>query len=149
MAQALDAGLALGRGTLDLLRADLLAQAGVAAQRLSEAPGTPGPLALERVREQLGAREVSLVAASGQVIATATATAGRAVLPAERPPVELLRLARETGSASQIEGLEDEASAARLRVLVPLPDTSISLRQRLDDPDEGGLQRVPAARAGA
>lgn len=129
VAQALDAGLALGRGTLDLLRADLLAQAGVAARRLSEAPGTPGPLALERVREQLGAREVSLVAASGQVIATATATAGRAVLPAERPPAELLRLARETGAASQIEGLEDEASAARLRVLVPLPDTSISLRQ--------------------
>ena len=126
VAQALDAGLALGRGTLDLLKADLLAQAGVAARRLSEASGTPGPLALERVREQLGAREVSLVAPSGQVIATAMA--GRAVVPAERPPAELLRLAKETGSASQIEGLEDDASAARLRVLVPLPDTAISLR---------------------
>lgn len=126
VAQALDAGLALGRGTLDLLKADLVAQAGVAARRLSEAPGTPGPLALERVREQLGAREVSLVAASGQVIASAMA--GRAVVPAERPPADLLRQARETGSASQIEGLEDEASAARLRVLVALPDAAISLR---------------------
>jgi nitrogen fixation/metabolism regulation signal transduction histidine kinase len=126
VAQALDAGLALGRGTLDLLKADLLAQTAVAARRLSEASGTPGPLALERVREQLGAREVSLVSASGQVVASAMA--GRAVVPAERPPADLLRQARETGSASQIEGLEDEASAARLRVLVALPDAAILLR---------------------
>jgi nitrogen fixation/metabolism regulation signal transduction histidine kinase len=126
VAQALDAGLELGRGTLELLQADLLAQTGVAARRLAEGPGAPGPLALERIREQLGAREVSVVGPAGQLVATAIV--GRAVVPAERPPPDLLRLARETGSASQIEGLEDDASAARLRVLVPLPDAALTLR---------------------
>jgi nitrogen fixation/metabolism regulation signal transduction histidine kinase len=47
VAGALDAGLALGRSTLESLQSDLAAKAEVAAARLAEPPGVIGPLALE------------------------------------------------------------------------------------------------------
>ena len=58
---ALDAGLDLGRGTLEALVADLGAKTRVAADRLGESRGVPAPLALERLREQLAAQDVALV----------------------------------------------------------------------------------------
>ena len=129
VARALDAGLALGRSTLESLQADLAEKAGVAAARLAEPPGVIGPLTLERLREQFGAQEVSVVGASGQVLVSATAArSGLSGLPAaERPPPGLMRQARGGGAASQIEGLEDETSLARIRLLVPVPSNAISL----------------------
>jgi len=162
VAGALDAGLALGRSTLESLQSDLAAKAAVAAARLAEPPGVIGPLVLERLREQLGALEVSVVAASGQVLVSAVAprtgagntggTAGAtgvggsggagggggsgsaggtvaigALGGAERPPSALLRQARTGAPASQIEGLEDDTSGARIRLLVPVPSNAISL----------------------
>jgi nitrogen fixation/metabolism regulation signal transduction histidine kinase len=138
VAGALDAGLALGRSTLESLQSDLAAKAEVAAARLAEPPGVIGPLALERVREQFGALEVSVVASSGQplvsAVASGTGAAGAAAAAGagglgsrERPPPALLRQARSGGPASQIEGLEDDAAGARIRLLVPVPSNAISL----------------------
>ena len=135
VAGALDAGLALGRSTLESLQSDLAAKAEVAAARLAEPPGVIGPLALERVREQFGALEVSVVASSGQplvsAVASGTGAAGAAgaggLGSRERPPPALLRQARSAGPASQIEGLEDDAAGARIRLLVPVPSNAISL----------------------
>ena len=135
VAGALDAGLALGRSTLESLQADLAAKAEVAAARLAEPPGVIGPLALERLREQFGALEVSVVAPSGRPLVSAVAWragAGGAVGAGglgsrERPPPALLRQARSGGPASQIEGLEDDAAGARIRLLVPVPSNAISL----------------------
>ena len=135
VAGALDAGLALGRSTLESLQSDLAAKAEVAAARLAEPPGVIGPLALERVREQFGALEVSVVASSGQplvsAVASGTGAAGAAgaggLGSRERPPPALLRQARSGGPASQIEGLEDDAAGARIRLLVPVPSNAISL----------------------
>jgi len=127
VAGALDAGLALGRSTLESLQSDLANKATVAAARLAESGGgAVGPLALERVREQMGAQEVSLVSATGQVLVRAAAL-GAGFGTTERPPAALLRQARNGTAASQIEGLEDDAARARIRLLVPVPSNAISL----------------------
>jgi nitrogen fixation/metabolism regulation signal transduction histidine kinase len=126
VARALDAGVALGRDTLDTLKSDFATKVRVGATRLAEAAGAPGPLALERLREQLGAEELSLVDATGHVLTSAAAA--RSALTVERPSPLLLRQAREASVASQIDGLEDGSTAARLRVLAALPSNEISLR---------------------
>jgi nitrogen fixation/metabolism regulation signal transduction histidine kinase len=126
VARALDAGVALGRDTLDTLKSDFAAKIGVGARRLAEATDSPGPLALERLREQLGAEELSLVDATGQLLTSAVA--GRSALTVERPSPRLLRQAREASVASQIDGLEDGSTAARIRVLAALPSNEIALR---------------------
>ena len=76
VAGALDAGLALGRGTLQAEAADLAAKAATAAEQLAadrrtEARQSIGPLALERVRSQLGVRDAVLLGPNGQVLASA------------------------------------------------------------------------------
>jgi nitrogen fixation/metabolism regulation signal transduction histidine kinase len=131
VAGALDAGLALGRGTLDALATDLAAKTRNAAERLSDSRTAVGPIALERVREQLSVREAALVGAAGQVIASAGGTAA-AIMP-ERPSATLLRQARSTRSASHLEGLDDEPQPggrppeARVRAVALVPSNDISL----------------------
>ncbi|HET7528366.1 MAG TPA: ATP-binding protein [Burkholderiaceae bacterium] len=131
VAGALDAGLALGRGTLDTLSADLVSKTRLAAERLGENRQAINPLALERVREQIDAREVMLLGPGGQVLASAGAQ-GASITP-QRPAVTLLRQARTAGAASQLEGLDDETTAggarppARVRALVLIPSNEISL----------------------
>ncbi|MCC9596519.1 MULTISPECIES: ATP-binding protein [unclassified Rubrivivax] len=132
VAGALDAGLALGKTTLDALQADVAGKARLAAERLGDSR-QPSPLVLERLREQTGVREIALLNHSGQILATAGVAPGSS--PPERPPTTLLRQARSLGVASQIEGLDDEALSAsdgaggapRLRALALLPDASIRL----------------------
>ncbi|HYJ96690.1 MAG TPA: ATP-binding protein [Burkholderiaceae bacterium] len=135
VAGALDAGLALGRGTLEALSADLVSNTKLAAERLAETPRQSiGPLTLERVREQIDARDVMLLGPSGQVLAQASAQAGAIAPP--RPAPQLLRQARTAGAASQLEGLDDEPAAGgarpavRVRALVPIPSNEISIAAR-------------------
>ncbi len=130
VAGALDAGLALGKGTLEALSTDLQRKTRLAAERFTDASVAGDPLLLERLREQLGASEVTVVGASGQVLLMAGggAAAGRP----ERPSQTLLRQARLLGAASQVEGLDDESLAAgstgpRVRALALLPRTQIEL----------------------
>jgi PAS domain S-box-containing protein len=94
------------------------------------------PLSLERLREQMGAAEVSLVLANGQVLMTA---GGGAISgPPERPSVTLLRSARSTGSASQVDGLDEDSLAAsnsggpRVRALARVPRSDLSLARGED-----------------
>ncbi|HJV72243.1 sensor histidine kinase [Ideonella sp.] len=126
--RALDAGLALGKDTLAALAADLESKTRTAAERLAER-GSANTLALERLREQLGADEVTLLGADGKVQITAGSSA---VLGTERPAAALLRQAHNKRSFSQIEGLEDEVgvaagAGARVRALAAVPSTSLSL----------------------
>jgi nitrogen fixation/metabolism regulation signal transduction histidine kinase len=127
---ALDAGIDLGRGTLDALVTDLGNKTRAAADRLAETRSAPTPLALERVREQLSAQEVLLVGGNGQVLVTATG-GGTAIAP-ERPGPALLRQARTQRVVSQVEGLDDESTAraverARVRAIARLPATDLAL----------------------
>jgi PAS domain S-box-containing protein len=130
VAGALDAGLALGKGTLDVLAADLVGKARVGAARLAEGGAGVGPITLERLREQVGASEVSLLGPGGQLLLTASGT-GLGVAP-ERPTPTLLRQARAGGSASQIEGLDEESlgpgsAGPRVRALVRVPSAQVLL----------------------
>jgi nitrogen fixation/metabolism regulation signal transduction histidine kinase len=106
---ALDAGLALGKGTLEALSADLATKTRYAADRLSDPGNGPEIVALERLRDQLGAKDVSVLGANGQVLVTVSRTAAMSL---ERPSPSLLRQARQNRSASQIEGLEDDQGVA-------------------------------------
>lgn len=131
---ALEAGLNLGRGTLDALVADVAAQTRVAAERVGESRERQTPLALERLREQLSAQDVALLGPGGQVLASAVA--GAALAP-ERPAPSLLREARTSRVSTQLEGLDDDpgnprlpgstAAQPRVRVLVLLPSTGFTL----------------------
>jgi len=132
---ALEAGLNLGRGTLDALVADVAAQTRVAAERVGESRDRQTPLALERLREQLSAQDVALLGPGGQVLASAGAGA---TLAPERPTPSLLREARTSRVSTQLEGLDDDpgnprASGAappaqpRVRVLALVPSTGFTL----------------------
>jgi nitrogen fixation/metabolism regulation signal transduction histidine kinase len=132
VAGALDAGLALGKGTLDTLAADLGNSTVVAAARLADEGSAMLPLSLERLREQIGAREVSIVNPNGQVLVTAGAAG--ALAPPERPGALLMREARQSGLASRIEGLDEEPApdsadmpGAQVRALARLPSRAIVL----------------------
>ncbi len=135
VAGALDAGLSLGKTTLDALVADIGTKTRVASERLAEQRGTITPLTLERLREQIGARDVSLLGHNGQVLFTAGG--GTAAVAPERPGLLLLRQARLSGMGSQVDGLDEESIAAanageggkgpRVRALARIPNADIRL----------------------
>ena len=123
---ALDAGLSLGRATLDTLSNDLSSKARVAASQLADVPDASAGLVLERVREQLGASDVILWTASGQLVASAGQS--RFQLNPERPSAQQLRNARSQRSLAIVEGLEEAGanatSRARIKALaVAMPST--------------------------
>jgi nitrogen fixation/metabolism regulation signal transduction histidine kinase len=139
---ALDAGLNLGRGTLDTLVNDLATKTRVAAERVADAPERAQPLALERLREQLSAQDVVLLGHNGQVLAMAgEAVRGPSLvgttLAADRPTAAQLRQARTGRVVAALEGLDDDASAGvvtsptrsppRIRALAWVPTSSLSL----------------------
>ena len=137
---ALDAGLNLGRATLDAQVSDLAVKTRLAAERLGDST-EPQLIALERLREQLNARQISIVGPSGQVLLSA---GGSSVsLAQDRPSSTLLRQARVSRVASVLEGLDDdpavngEAGAAgasgnaRVRALALIPSTNIELTEQV------------------
>ncbi|MDB5885988.1 MAG: multi-sensor signal transduction histidine kinase [Polaromonas sp.] len=102
---ALGAGLNLGRATLETLAADTANKTRQAATQLAETPDATVGLALERLRDQLGASDVVLWSASGQLIANAGAS--RFLIQPERPSMQQLRSARNQQVTTQIEGLDE------------------------------------------
>jgi nitrogen fixation/metabolism regulation signal transduction histidine kinase len=125
---ALDAGLALGRNTLDMLTSDLASKTRLAADRLAAqrlgtstttlsgtptlpANATPTVMDLERLREQLGAQAVTVVNESGLVEMTAGGD-GTRILAAERLPATWRNEARLRGVMALVEGLEDKSEAS-------------------------------------
>ncbi|MBA4341339.1 MAG: PAS domain-containing sensor histidine kinase [Methylibium sp.] len=144
LAGALEAGLNLGRVTLDGLVDELGNKTRDAADRLGEAGTLPQTLTLERLREQMLARSVALVGSNGQILLAVGGDTSS--LTPDRPSANLMRQARSAGVISQLEGLEDEAQAlqgqARIRALALLPSSQLQLG--------GGdrylmvVQRVPA-----
>ncbi|WP_397534642.1 ATP-binding protein [Roseateles sp.] len=144
LAGALEAGLNLGRVTLDGLVDELANKTRDAADRLGEAGAAPQTLTLERLREQMLARSVALVGSNGQILLAVGGDTSS--LTPDRPSASLMRQARSAGVISQLEGLEDETQAlqgqARIRALALLPGSQLQLG--------GGdrylmvVQRVPA-----
>ncbi len=131
LATALEAGLNLGRSTLGGMEADLAQRSREAAERVADSSSNAQPqlITLERLREQLGARTVAIVNGSGQIMLSSGGDTSS--LTPERPSDTLLRQARSGGSASMVEGLEDDAQAvqgqARIRVLALMPGGEVRL----------------------
>ena len=107
---ALDAGLNLGRATLDAMALDLASKTRQAASQVLEAPDAAAGLLLERLRDQLSASDVVLWASSGQVIASVGDS--RFTINPERPAAQLFRTARSQRVATLIEGLDEQAVVA-------------------------------------
>jgi nitrogen fixation/metabolism regulation signal transduction histidine kinase len=131
---ALAAGLNLGRSSLDALATDLGNRTRQAATQLSLANDPSPGLALERLREQIGVKDLLLWGASGQLISSAGQS--RFILQPDRPSAQQFRLARTQRVATQIEGLEDtlstgtaaaSAPTARIRALALVSDSNFGL----------------------
>ena len=102
---ALDAGLNLGRATLDAMALDLANKTRQAAGQIAETPDAMAGLALDRMREQLFATDVVLWSAAGQVIASVGNS--RFTINPDRPAAQQFRAARTQRVVTQIEGLDE------------------------------------------
>ncbi|HSV50727.1 MAG TPA: ATP-binding protein [Burkholderiaceae bacterium] len=127
---ALDAGLNLGRVTLDTLANDLANKTRGATQQLVDVPDASPGVALERIRDQLGATDVVLWSANGQLLASAGQS--RFLLNPERPTHQQLRTARSQRAFAVIEGLDDPgpttpAGTPRIKALAQVATSSFGL----------------------
>ena len=130
---ALDAGLSLGRATLDTLTEDLSNKARSASSQLGNTPDATAGLAIERLREQLGVSDVILWTGSGQLIASAGQS--RFQLSPERPSASQLRAVRAQRVVAFFEGLDEQALGsqsggtgnARVKVQVWVGSSSLGL----------------------
>ncbi len=126
---ALDAGLNLGRVTLEALSNELTSKARAAAVQLADTSDLSAALAMERVREQVGSSDLILWSASGQLLA-ATGQA-RYQLNPERPSQQQFRSARGQRSVTWIDGLDEaspgELGNARIKALVLVSSNSVGL----------------------
>jgi nitrogen fixation/metabolism regulation signal transduction histidine kinase len=126
---ALDAGLNLGRVTLETLSSDLASKARASASQLADTKEFNAALPLERAREQLGASDLLLWSASGQLIAAAGQS--RYQLNPERPTQQQFRNARGQRAITWVEGLDDAipgvAGNARILALVLVPSASLAV----------------------
>ncbi|MFM6989979.1 MAG: ATP-binding protein [Rhodoferax sp.] len=126
---ALEAGLSLGRVTLDTLSTDLATKARVAATQLSDTTEGASDLALARVMEQLGASEATIWSASGKLLAS-VGPIGFQLSP-DKPSGSQLRTARAERSVAWVEGLEDagpgKLAHPQLKALVLIPTASVGL----------------------
>ncbi len=127
---ALDAGLNLGRATLDTLTEDLSNKARNAAAQLSTTPDATAGLVVERLREQLGVSDVILWSGGGQLIAGAGQS--RFVLNPDRPTAQQVRTVRAQRVVASIEGLDEQGlnsgtTVARIKVQALVDSRRIGL----------------------
>lgn len=102
---ALEAGLNLGRATLESLSSDLANKTRAAASQLSEVPDSRVGLQLERTRDAMAADDLMLWNASGQLIAAAGQT--RYQLNPYVPTQSQFRATRGQQVVTWIDGLDD------------------------------------------
>ncbi len=126
---ALDAGLSLGRATLDTLAGDLANKTRVAANQLSDVPDAAAGVTLERLRDQLSAHDVILWSSTGQLLASAGQS--RFLLNPEKPGAPMVRAARTQRSTAVVEGLDDPGvnavSNARIKALALVGTSAVGL----------------------
>jgi nitrogen fixation/metabolism regulation signal transduction histidine kinase len=126
---ALDAGLSLGRVTLDALGNELTSKTRTAASQVSEVSELSVGLTLDRLVEQLGASDVAVWSASGKLLASAGLS--RFQLSPDKPTPAQFRVAKADRALSWIEGLDEAAAtnpgSVRVKVLVPLSNAGLGL----------------------
>lgn len=127
---ALDAGLNLSRSTLESLANELSASVRTAANNLRGTPVSSWPVALEKIREQLDATEVTLWRVNGSVVASVGED--RYQLQPERPSASEWRQVRNQGMSWRSEGLDDNTPGLtpRMKVLVQMPGYGFQLDEQ-------------------
>jgi nitrogen fixation/metabolism regulation signal transduction histidine kinase len=127
---ALDAGLNLGRASLDALTSDLSLKARTASLQLAQTPDAVVAVSLERLREQLDASDVVLWAGNGQLIADAGDS--RYSVSPSRPTQQQFRSARAQSTVVWVDGLEDGSKSVgelgKITVLVTVPGAIYELK---------------------
>jgi nitrogen fixation/metabolism regulation signal transduction histidine kinase len=127
---ALNAGISLGRVTLEALSTDLSAKARATAAQLVDTPDVSAALQLERAREQVGANDMVLWSSAGRLIAAAGQS--RYSLNPERPSAQQFRNVRTQRVITWIDGLDDDAvpvpgAQASIQALVLVASSSLGL----------------------
>ncbi len=126
---ALEAGLNLGRVTLDTLTVDLAGKSKVAAGLLAENPETASGLIAEKLLDQLGATDITIWSGYGALIASSGQS--KFQLSPDRPTNSQFRSARQQRSLAWVEGLDDAAidgmTGARIKALVPISNPNLGL----------------------
>lgn len=126
---ALEAGLNLGRVTLDTLSSDFTSKSRTAAAQVSETTELTVGLTLDRLMEQLSAADITVWSASGKLLASAGLS--RFQLTPDKPTSAQFRAAKVDRALSWIEGLDEAAvqnpGSVRVKVLVPLSSSVLGL----------------------
>lgn len=127
---ALEAGLNLSRSTLESVANELSASVRNASTGLRGVPENSLPVALEKIREQLQASEVSLWRSSGALVATVGDA--KYQLQPERPSSSEWRQVRQQGLSWHSEGLDDNnpGMVPRIKVMVKIPGMGFQLDEQ-------------------
>lgn len=134
---ALDAGLNLGRVTIDVLSTDLGNSTSVAARRLSGLSDVAASLELDRIREQLSGQDAILWSAAGQLIGGAGTS--RFQLNPDRPTQQQLRAARLQRYVISLDGLDEATADAANTNATPLAPAAVKIKV-LAVVQSGGLE---------
>lgn len=102
---ALEAGLNLGRSTMDTALADLQNKGRLIAEQVGDGSTSATAITLNRLREQFGVQEATIFTASGRVIATASNSYD--TLVPNLPDQAVLEQARAPGGYASVEGGSD------------------------------------------
>ncbi len=124
---ALDAGLNLGRATLDKLSSDLSNKVRNGASVLQMEGDAGLSVKLDHLREQWGADDAQVWSHTGMLLASSGES--RFQLAPERPTAQQMRSLRTQRSISVFEGLDDTAKTkiARLKVVIPIGNPGLEL----------------------
>jgi nitrogen fixation/metabolism regulation signal transduction histidine kinase len=127
---ALEAGLNLGRATLDTLSNEFTLKVRAAAPQLNDTQQVSAGPQLEKIVDQLGASDIAIWTGSGTLLASGGQT--RIQLSPDKPSSTQFRTARSERSIAWIDGLDDAAPPdaevnARIRVLVSLAPSGLGL----------------------
>ncbi|OFZ99811.1 MAG: hypothetical protein A3H35_21390, partial [Betaproteobacteria bacterium RIFCSPLOWO2_02_FULL_62_17] len=123
--RALEGGLKLGSAVLDSMLLDLKVKAGLMSADLAEIPAQFQAQVIQRMREQVGADGVVLLADDGKLIASASApSSGAKPLP---PAAILLSQVRQNKQYAAVEAGE---KGLLMRVIVPVIGASDTRSQR-------------------
>jgi nitrogen fixation/metabolism regulation signal transduction histidine kinase len=131
---ALDAGLNLGRVTIDVLSTDLGNNSTVAARRLAEMSDVAASLELDRISEQFSGQDAILWSSSGQLLGSAGTS--RYQINPDRPTPQQLRTTRAQRQTITVEGLDEAVSGSvpanvpavvKIKVLTVIQPTSLGM----------------------
>lgn len=126
---ALDAGINLGRVTLDSLSADFASKVRAYGLQLSENSTASRSLTVDRLLTQLDASDVSIWTASGRLLDSAVESGFK--LTPDKPGNSQFKAANAERSLVWIEGLEEAAlhdgNTANIKVLVPISRSGFGL----------------------